>query len=305
MSFRHLSLRVFILSVCALVLLSSPAVGDAMATSEKESVQTTDTPTHPSSSASVPASLTNRPLDELLPQASAYLDTRLGDVGVAVSVPGEGVVYAYHGDALFNMASVAKVPIMLTLLEQSGPSLRGVSRYEESLLESMIIYSDNNAADALWWDVGGAPALSAYLDAIGVEGIQPDPDGYWGESQASPNAMAQLLAELVEGEALDTPGRALAVDLMGEVTPSQRWGVIADVDESTLPSLAVGLKNGWYPAEDGWWVNSVGFVLPDDAAPYTIAIMTDEQPSLAYGIQTIETVARLIHEERAEAEQAG
>lgn len=49
-----------------------------------------------------------------------------------------------------------------------------------------------------------------------------------------------------------------------------------------------------FPA-DGWWFHSVGFVLPDDARPYVIAMMTDGQPSLGYGIQTVETVAQQMH----------
>lgn len=296
MTVRNLFYRASILSILALLLLSSAAICDASVPSDEFTGNQAMNHSAPMSfSANEPLSLSSHALDELVPQASAYLDTRAGDIGIAVIVPDEGVVYSYNGDALFDMASIAKVPIMLSVLDQADQDAISLTPAEEQLLQAMITYSDNDAADALWWDVGGAPAVGAYLDSIGVKGIQPDPDGYWGESLASPKAMAQLLSELIQGEALDASGRALAVDLMGEVTPTQRWGVMADIDGETSPGWTVGLKNGWYPADDGWWVNSVGFVVPDGGQPYVIAIMTDEQPSLDYGIDTIETVAHLMH----------
>jgi hypothetical protein len=126
-----------------------------------------------------------------------------------------------------------------------------------------------------------------------VSGIEPD--DRWGASRASPRGVALLLDKLVAGEVLDEPSRTLALSLMNRVDPSQRWGVAAGVIANGSAGAAVGVKNGWYPDDDGWWVNSAGFVISSDGKPsYTIAILSDEQPGLEYAIRTIGEIARLI-----------
>ncbi len=242
------------------------------------------------------ASFKTRPLGELLPDTMAYIATREGDMGVAVVVPSQRMVYSSNGDAPFHMASVAKVAIMLTVLDSASRSQRGLTTYQRTLLQSMIIYSGNDAADALWSQVGGARVVKAYLDSIGLDGIELDRFGAWGDSLASPEAVAFLFATLVEDDILDERNRDIAIDLMSRVDPSQRWGVTAGLPDELPAGWVVGVKNGWYPAETGWWVNSAGFFLPSNGKPgYTVAIMADAQPSLAYGIETIETIARQIH----------
>src|SRR5438105_2505784 len=66
------------------------------------------------------AALAEQPLTVLTPEIDAYLSTRAGTVGVAVVVPGRSSVYITNGAALFPLASVAKLPIMMTLLNQAG-----------------------------------------------------------------------------------------------------------------------------------------------------------------------------------------
>jgi len=242
------------------------------------------------------AGFQTHPLIELWPEIPDYIAAREGNLGVAVVVLGQRRVYAYNGDAPFHMASIAKVPIMLTVLDSANRSPQGLTPYQRSLLQPMILYSDNGTADTLWSEVGGAPAIRAYLDSIGVAGIKPDDFGTWGESLASPEAVALLYARLIEGDLLDERTRDTALDLLSHVDPSQRWGVTAGLPDELAASWIVGVKDGWYPAETGWWVNSAGLFLPGDGTPgYTIAIMTDAQPGLEYGIETIETIARLIH----------
>jgi len=57
----------------------------------------------------------------------------------------------------------------------------------------------------------------------------------------------------------------------------------------------VHVKNGWMPlAPHGWRINSVGcFTGRDDH--YSIVVLTQNNPSLAYGVDTIEAIARAIH----------
>jgi len=79
---------------------------------------------------------------------------------------------------------------------------------------------------------------------------------------------------------------------LNEVIPAQRWGIPEGVDADAPDGTFVGVKNGWYPGDEGWRVNSAAVVLsPDPRTGYAIAVMTDAQPSMGYGVQTIEQVA--------------
>ena len=82
--------------------------------------------------------------------------------------------------------------------------------------------------------------------------------------------------------------------LIGEgLVPQQRWGITAGVEAEG--DDAVGVKNGWYPGEEGWRVNSVGIVRLKAGAPYAIAVMTGARPSWREGIETIEGIAAKIN----------
>jgi len=162
----------------------------------------------------------------------------------------------------------------------------------------MITWSDNDAADVLWQEAGGAIGMDQYLDEIGIAGFQLDREGFWGDSLASPASLAQFLAKISwDDSSVDHYTREVALELMGRVSPEQSWGITAGIQPELFSSVKVVIKNGWYPYEDGWVVNSAGVVLPSNGGQgYTIAIMTDSQPTLEYGIETIEAVASMVHQ---------
>ena len=54
------------------------------------------------------------------------------------------------------------------------------------------------------------------------------------------------------------------------------------------------MKNGWLPDSSGWHVNSIG-AFTGKGRNYLIAVLTDDNPSEQYGIDTIEAVARVVH----------
>ncbi|MBI4495282.1 MAG: serine hydrolase [Chloroflexi bacterium] len=241
------------------------------------------------------AALQERPLADLSPAAASYLDARPGSIAVAVVVPRHGAVYTANGEALFPLASVAKVVIMAALLDRASRAGRDLAPEERDLLEPMITVSDNEAATALWADLGGSAGVDAFVRATDLAEIEPSSGPDWGASRASARAVALLLARLVDGELLPEPFRGLALDLLTRVDPAQRWGVGAVASTSLVPPPLVGIKDGWYPDEDGWWVNSAGFVqAAEPVGTYTLAVLTREQPSFEDGVDTIEGLARLV-----------
>jgi hypothetical protein len=87
----------------------------------------------------------------------------------------------------------------------------------------------------------------------------------------------------------------VALELLTNVIVGQTWGVPAGAAQSG--DEIVGVKDGWYPDDDGWRVNSVGFISPlsPGAPPYAIAVMTNYQSSMEYGIETIEGLAAPVY----------
>jgi hypothetical protein len=172
--------------------------------------------------------------------------------------------------------------------EQQG---RLVSEWELSMMWPMITQSNNDTTDALWSDLGGGPGVAACLEGLGAGGITPYNGPYWGTSTASARGIATLMARIAYGDVVNAEHRTAALTMLVSVVPGQRWGVPAGADSSA--EEIVGVKDGWYPDDDGWRVNSVGFIAPlaGGEAPYAIAVMTNEQSTQEYGIATIEGLA--------------
>jgi hypothetical protein len=225
--------------------------------------------------------------------AAAFARARPPIVGAAVYMPSREIVYVENADEQVPTASIVKVLVMLVVLEQARQDHRPGTDDELALLWPMITESDNDATSELWERIGRGQAVGSYLRAAGVEGITPDAGTSWGVTFASARGMAVVLGKLASGAILDGPSRALAMRMLESVVPAQRWGITAGT--VTEAGDRVGLKNGWYPGNEGWRVNSVGIVTPRTGVPYAIAIVTDSRPSWNEGIETIEGIAKLLN----------
>lgn len=245
----------------------------------------------PSPTAPPPGPVVDRALREGSTTAATFARTRAPIWGVAAYVPSRGVIYTENADEQVPTASVVKVLVMLVVLEQARAERRPASEDELALLWPMITESDNDATSQLWEHIGRGQAVASYLRSIAVTGFTADPGTSWGVSFVSARAMATVLGKLLDGQILDATTRALALRLLDSVIAEQRWGVTAGADTGDR----VGLKNGWYPGDEGWRVNSVGIVRPANASPYSIAIVTDERVSFAEGVATIEGIARAVN----------
>jgi len=75
---------------------------------------------------------------------------------------------------------------------------------------------------------------------------------------------------------------------MEDVVSSEAWGITAGVPAG----VTVAVKNGWLPleGESDWQVNSIGWV-SGDGRNYLIAVLSDDNPTEQYGIDTIEQVS--------------
>ncbi|HEX3909059.1 MAG TPA: serine hydrolase [Mycobacteriales bacterium] len=219
-----------------------------------------------------------------------YANSRRGSVTVAVYDVAAHRLTLVHDRDRFVTASIVKVDILQTLLYQRHGHLSGDER---SLAKRMIEQSDNDAASALWNDVGGAAGVHRYNKKIGLTQTHPHSGGEWGLTTTSARDQVTLVRNLSgPSSVLSTSWQRYARGLMRHVTSDQRWGI------SSGPSAhaVVGLKNGWLPVASDryrWEVNSIGWVRGSDRR-YQIAVLTAHQPSEGYGIDTIEHLAKLV-----------
>jgi hypothetical protein len=119
-----------------------------------------------------------------------------------------------------------------------------------------------------------------------------DPDGFWGLTQITAHDELLLLKLLVfRNSVLNDASRFYARDLMHHVIASQRWGVPAGAPAGII----VHVKNGWVPiAPHGWRVNSIGS-FSGSGKDYMIVVLTQDNPTMAYGVRTIERAAVVIN----------
>ena len=222
-------------------------------------------------------------------------------VGIAADDSEARVSCRYHQWQKFHSASVIKVITLCALLHE----LRGrqnLSPGQAALAQAMITESDNDAQDTLWNEIG-MDALQRFLTAAGMNHTRLGQDDYWGLTEVNAHDELRLLHLLITpNHVLDTASRRYALGLMADVVPDQRWGVPAGAP----PDVTVHLKNGWLPDPDLWDVNSIGDFTRRDV-DYSIAILTRNDPDMAYGVAVVESVARLINRAltQADAEATG
>jgi beta-lactamase class A len=211
--------------------------------------------------------------DALDTTLAGYLDTFGTRVGVEVTDLTRGLTYTHNADLAYIIASTMKVPIMLTLLAQLEAKRREPTDTELSQLTAMIVHSDNNAATALYKQIGWQGGINRFMAKLGISGLSPaTPTVGWGYSTVTPAAMIALLVRLYLGTVLNATHRLLALRLMEHVEVAQRIGV----GDSSPAGATVAMKDGWISIADQngpYVMNSTGIVTRG-AETYVIGVFT-------------------------------
>jgi len=177
-----------------------------------------------------------RDADPLSGTAGAYVASRSGSVLAAVYDIRTGQSWHLGDGPAQAEASVVKLDILETMLARQGQA--ALSAGDQSLSQSMIEDSDNDAATSLWDEAGEAAGIGAYNDKAGLTRTTPSacvtcagfPWPGWGLTTSVPYDQLTLLKQLI------TPGprplladaeRSYALSLMENVAPDQRWGSLA------------------------------------------------------------------------------
>ena len=219
------------------------------------------------------------------------LHGRRSSVALGVNDPAEGLQCWLHSSERFDSASVVKVTILGALLRRAEDRHKYLTSTEAAEARAMITRSDNDAASHLWADVGRR-YMQHFLDVAGMTQTSLGPGPYWGLTQITARDEMRLLRLLVTTNKLfDTMSRDYALGLMARVIPSQRWGVTAGAPRG----LTAHVKNGWLPlATHGWRIHSTG-CFTGHGGGYCIVVLTQDNPTMSYGIATIESIARAIN----------
>ena len=118
--------------------------------------------------------------------------------------------------------------------------------------------------------------------------------GYWGNAQITAADMARFFGDL--DRALARRHREYAKGLLGSIIASQRWGI----PEAAGDDWAVRFKGGWLP--DHALVHQAAELRERDGnRELSIAVLTDDQPSYDYGVETVRGVAERLLSEKGGA----
>ncbi|MFG2373896.1 serine hydrolase [Streptomyces sp. NPDC048504] len=200
-------------------------------------------------------------------------------------------------DVPYDTASIVKVDILSALLVQAQDAGRGLTKKERTLAEAMIERSDNDAANALWREIGLAPGLEAVNKRLGLSSTVGGTGGLWGLTRTTVSDQIRLLSAVfadsgtssASGSALTTASQGYIRTLMTRIAAGQSWGVSAASDSGA----GWALKNGWLQrSTTGLWdINSVGRVT-SGTHHYLVAVLSDGNTSMTGGIAAVESAAR-------------
>ncbi|MEU9952162.1 serine hydrolase [Streptomyces sp. NPDC047939] len=247
----------------------------------------------PSAAHSPVAATSEEPVVDLDAELAGALEPLLAGSGTAaVSVAvldGAGGTRAVYGgeDATYDTASIVKVDILAALLLRAQDEGRVLTAGERAHAVAMIERSDNEAATALLAAVGGASALDAANERLGL--TTTTAAQAWGLTRTTAADQLTLL-EAVFGTDPDTElsqaSRTYLRGLMARVEADQQWGVSA-------AGSTWALKNGWMPrtATGLWNINSIGQVTADGRT-YLVAVLSGGQPTKEAGVALVEAVAK-------------
>ncbi|MGZ4617904.1 MAG: serine hydrolase [Frankiaceae bacterium] len=219
----------------------------------------------------------------------SYFASRPGTESIAVYDATSGITYAYGPGTRFHTASTIKVAILGSLLLRAQNAKRPLTANERTLAARMIEFSDNAATDVLWSAIGNGTGLSRFMAQIGMRHTVPGPGPYWILTETTTVDLTMLMrAVAYPNFVLANDSRAYILQLMGNVTVSQRWGVSAAV----RPGQRVALKNGWMVVQHIWGINSMGRIW-GSGRDFVIAVLTNGSPTKNVGIATVEGGTRV------------
>ncbi len=224
---------------------------------------------------------TGFPSPRAVGRASSYLAGRTGRTAFAL-IDSEGRLSGVRVHSTFVSASVVKAMLLVAYLRRlHAMGAHQVDPFSASFLYPMINVSDNSAATMTWSVVGDSGLYSvahaAAMTDFSVVGI-------WANAQISAADQARFFFAMDTLIPREFVGYARV--LLSTIAGYESWGIPA---VARPRGYAVFFKGGWRPTGLGQLVHQVGR-LERGRERVAIAVMTDGNPSMGYGIDTIQGV---------------
>jgi hypothetical protein len=220
-------------------------------------------------------------------RAERYLRTRTGRTALAI-VDSEGRVSGVNVNEQFITGSVVKAMLLVAYLRRlDGMGQHYVDSYSNSFLYPMINVSDNDAATKCWSIVGNA-GLYAVAAAAGMTHFSVDTTaswgGSWGAALITAADQARFFFEMDSLIPREFVGYANY--LLSTIAGYESWGIPAIARPL---GYTVYFKAGWRPSPDVFLVHQVARLVGHHRT-FAMAVMTDGDPDMSYGIDTIQGV---------------
>jgi len=211
--------------------------------------------------------------------ARAFLEGRAGATALAV-VDSSGHLSGLNLREHFQTASVIKVMFLTAYLQKLSAHHRSLTAADNALLYPMIHESNNDDASAVLGAVGEGAVLRVAREA-GMRDYVPGV-GWWAFSQTSAADQARFFYALPRL----IPGRfyGYARGLMAGIEPEQSWGF----PPVARPRWQIFFKTGALPSV-GLFNETARLERP--GVTFTVSVLTNGDPSMAYGEETIQGVA--------------
>ena len=166
--------------------------------------------------------------------ANAYADTRAGTVAFAVRT--ERRLWGRDLDRPVQSASVVKALLLVAYLREPSVRSRPLTRDERHLLSPMVRWSNNRKASAIVTRLGAA-RINAVAHRAGMPRFQLARP--WGASLITAREQTRFFLH-IDG-LVPARHRAYAMQLLGTVVHTQRWGIA----EVAPPGWTLYFKGGW------------------------------------------------------------
>ena len=189
-------------------------------------------------------------------------------------------------------ASVVKAMLLVAYLRQVGD--RPPPPADRAVLAPMITRSDNDAASTIYGRVGDA-GLVELAGRAGMSDLTVA--GHWGGVYFSAADQARFFSRL--DSLVPAGSRAYARELLSSIVQRQRWGF-----------SRFSLRHGWDTFFKGGWRRTGAGRLVHEAAlferdgrRFSLAVLSDGNPSHDYGTATLRGVARRLFGARPRSAQ--
>jgi zinc D-Ala-D-Ala dipeptidase len=194
-----------------------------------------------------------------------------------------GRMHRFAPGRVYVSASLVKAMLLVAYLRSIGN--RAPDAGERASLSPMITVSSNDAADTVYYRVGDT-ALYRLARLAGMRNFSVA--GYWANAHFSAEDQARFFNRI--DRLVPKASRGYARALLSSIVSYQRWGF-------SRYSLAAGFKTFF---KGGWRGTGAGQLVHEAAlfergrTRVSMAVLTDGNPSQAYGQETLRGVAQRV-----------